>query len=53
MPTARHWRATSTRGLVREVFVDGTVTSERYCDVLGNNFISVIQRDPEFDLVWL
>ncbi|GFU18781.1 uncharacterized protein NPIL_218881 [Nephila pilipes] len=33
-------------------FVDGTVTSKRYCVVLSNNFIPVIQSDPEFDLMW-
>ena len=45
------WCAMSTRGVVGAVSVDGTVTSERHCDVMANNFISVIQSDPEFDLM--
>ncbi|GFT66313.1 uncharacterized protein NPIL_670331 [Nephila pilipes] len=42
----------SARGIVGAVFVDGTVTNECYYDVLTNNFIPVIQSDPEFDLIW-
>ncbi|GFS59698.1 hypothetical protein NPIL_689501 [Nephila pilipes] len=43
----------STRGIVGTIFVDETVTNERYCDVLANNFFRVIQSDPEFDLMSL
>lgn len=46
------WYAMSTRGIVRAVFVNGTVTSERYCDVLANNFIPAVQSNSEFDLMW-
>lgn len=46
------WCAMSTRGIVGAVFVDGTVTSARYCDVLANSFIPAIQGDPEFELMW-
>ena len=42
----------STRGIFGALFIDGTVISERYHDVLANNFIPTIQSDPEFNLMW-
>ena len=44
--------AMSTRGIVGAVFIDGAFTSERYCEVLANTFIPVIQSDSEFELIW-
>lgn len=32
--------------------MDGTVTSQRYCDVLANNFIPIIQSAPGFYWMW-
>ena len=42
----------SIREIVDIVFVDGTLTSEHYCNVLINSFIKAIQSNLKFDLIW-
>jgi len=47
------WCALSSAGIIGAIFIDGTVTSSQYIEVLKDNFIPAIQSYPGFDQMWI
>lgn len=46
------WCAMSSRGIIGAIFIEGTVTAERYVKILENDLIPIIQSDPDFEKMW-
>ena len=42
----------SSHGIIGAIFIEGTVTTERYVKILKNDFIPIIQSDPDFEKMW-